>query len=163
MPELMIAVVDETGLDGQDISKYLEGQIALERFEHAGTCPLFMIFHWHLNSTGADHSVSIMDNYFRMRDFSVKNLNRKNRGVDKILILIPPDLASARGWLVEEFIEAVVENNVEGHPTYIIYKTLMHSIKCLLSDAVEATSPDQRVIFKNLASPSRNRRFIPEP
>ncbi|UUJ39578.1 hypothetical protein L1A22_23150 [Pseudomonas extremaustralis] len=104
-----------------------------------------------------------MDNYFRMRDFSVKNLNRKNRGVDKILILIPPDLASARGWLVEEFIEAVVENNVEGHPTYIIYKTIMHSIKCLLSDAVEATSPDQRVIFKNLASPSRNRRFIPEP
>ncbi|EGH26298.1 hypothetical protein PSYMO_34619 [Pseudomonas amygdali pv. mori str. 301020] len=29
MPELMIAVVDESGLEGQDISKYLDGQIAL--------------------------------------------------------------------------------------------------------------------------------------
>lgn len=91
MPELMIAVADESGLEGQDISKYLDGQIALDRFEHTGTHPLFMIFHWHLSSTGVNHSVSIIDSYFRMRDFSAKNLNRKNLGIEKISILLPPD------------------------------------------------------------------------
>lgn len=159
----MIAVVDESGLEGQDISKYLDGQIVLDRFEHAGTHPLFMIFHWHLSSTGADHSVSIMDNYFRMRDFSAKNLNRNNLGIEKISILLPPNAASGRGWIVEEFVEAVIEKKIEGRPTHIIYKTLMHSYKYLLSDVVEATPPDQRVIFKNLPSPSQNSCCIPEP
>ena len=163
MPELKIALVDESGLDGQNISKYLDGQIALDRFEHAGTHPLFMIFHWHLNSTGADHSVSFMDNYFRMRDFSAKNLDRKNLGIEKISILLPPDVASGRGWIVEEFVEAVIQKKIEGRPTHIIYKTLTHSYKYLLADAVEASCPDQRVIFKNLASPSRNSRCTPEP
>lgn len=159
----MIAVVDESGLEGQDISKYLDGQIALDRFEHTGTHPLFMIFHWHLNSTGVNHSVSIVDSYFRMRDFSAKNLNRKNLGIEKISILLPPDVASGRGWILDEFVEAVIEKKIEGRPTYIIYKTLMHSYRYLLSDAVEATAPDQRVILKNLSSPSRNSSFIPTP
>lgn len=163
MPELMIAVVDESGLEGQDISKYLDGQIALDRFEHTGTHPLFMIFHWHLNSTGVNHSVSIVDSYFRMRDFSAKNLNRKNLGIEKISILLPPDVASGRGWILDEFVEAVIEKKIEGRPTYITYKTLMHSYRYLLSDTVEATPPDQRVILKNLASPSRNSSFIPTP
>jgi hypothetical protein len=160
LPELMIAVVDESGLEGQDISKYLDGQIALERFEHTGTHPLFMIFHWHLNSTGANHSVSIMDNYFRMRDFSAKNLNRKNLGIEKVSILIPPDIASGRGWIVEDFVEAVIEKKIEGRPTYIIYKTLLHSYRYLLSDVVEVKSPDQRVILKNGAYSYRNSRCI---
>ncbi|WP_282374877.1 hypothetical protein [Pseudomonas sp. PS01302] len=163
MPELMIAVVDESGLEGQDISKYMDGQIALDRFEHAGTHPLFMIFHWHLNSMGVNHSISIMDSYFRMRDFSAKNLNRKNLGIEKISIVLPPDVASGRGWILEEFVEAVIEKKIEGHPTHIIYKTIMQSYRYLLSDAVEATPPDQRVILKNVASPSRNNSSIPTP
>lgn len=163
MPELKIAVVDESGLEGQDISKYLDGRIALDRFEHTGTHPLFMIFHWHLNSTGVNHSISMMDSYFRMRDFSARNLNRKNIGIEKISILLPPDVASGRGWTLEEFVEAVIESKIEGRPTYIIYKTIMHSCRYLLSDAVEATPPDQRVILKNLASPCRNSSSIPTP
>ncbi|OUM71865.1 hypothetical protein AUC60_21305 [Pseudomonas caspiana] len=158
----MIAVVDESGLEGQDISKYLHGQIALDRFEHAGTHPLFMIFHWHLSSTGADHSVSIMDNYFRMRDFLAKNLNHKNRGIEKMSIVLPPDLASGRGWIVEEFVEAFIEKKIKGRPTHIIYKTLLHSYKYLLSDAVDAPPPDQRVILKNISS-FPNNRYIPKP
>jgi len=156
LPELMIAVVDESGLEGQDISKYLDGQIALDRFEHTGTHPLFMIFHWHLSTTGINHSVSIMDSYFRMRDFSTKKLNRKNLGIEKISILLPPDIASGRGWVLDEFIEAVIEKKIEGAPTYIIYKTLMHSYRCLLSDAIQAPAPDQIVILKNIASSSQH-------
>ncbi len=159
----MIAVVDESGLEGQDISKYLNGRIALDRFEHTGAHPLFMIFHWHLNSSGANHSVSIMDNYFRMRDFSEKKLNCQNTGIDKISILLPPDVESGRGWIVEEFVEAVLEKKIKDRPTYIIYKTLTHSYRYLLSDCVEVTSPDQRVILKILPSPSQKSRCIPKP
>lgn len=133
----MIAIVDESGLEGQDISKYLDGQIALDRFEHTSTPPRLMIFHWHLNSTGVNHSVSIMENYFRVRDFSTKNLNRKNLEIEKISILLPPDIASGRGWIVEEFVEAVIEKKIEGRPAYIIYKALLHSYRYLPSNAVE--------------------------
>lgn len=59
---------------------------------------------------GINHSVSIMDSYFRMRDFSAKNLNRKNLEIEKISILLPPEVASGRGWILDEFVEAVIEN-----------------------------------------------------
>ncbi|MFI3046477.1 hypothetical protein [Pseudomonas coronafaciens] len=162
MPELMITVVDESGLDGQDISKYLDGQIVLERFEHVGAHPLFMVFHWYRKSGCINHSVSIIDNYFRMRDFSSKNSDRKNLGVEKISILLPPDASSDRGWIFEDLVEVVIEEKVEGRPTYIIYKTLRQSYKYLLSDAVETTPPDQRVILKNIASPSERSLRTPE-
>jgi hypothetical protein len=104
-----------------------------------------------------------MDNYFRMRDFSAKNLNHKNLGIEKISILLPPDVASGRGWIVEEFVEAFIDEKIEGRPTYITYKTLLHSYRYLLSDAIEAKSPDQRVILKNISSPSQNSRCIQKP
>lgn len=42
---------------------------------------------------------------------------------------------------------------IESRPTYIIYKTLMHSYRHLLSDAVESTTPVQIVILKILLLP----------
>lgn len=162
MPELIIAVVDESGLEGQDISKYLDGQIALDRFEHTGTHPLFLIFHWSRNSKGTDHNVSIMDSYLRVRDFSARNSGHKNLGIERISILLPPDVASGRGWIIEDFVEADIEKKIEGRPTYIIYKTLRHSYRYLLSDAVEALSADQRVIFRSSTLPSLKSPRIPQ-
>lgn len=153
MGKLMIAVVDESGLDGPDILKELEGSIGFDRFEHEGTRPLFLIFHWRRDSSGTTHAVSIVDNLQKVRKLSDRRALNENSGIEKISVLLPPAIESERNWMIEDFKQAGIEDDTEGQLSYLPHLTTYRQGTHLRVAPTDSGHPEWRVILKNTSAP----------
>lgn len=149
----MIAVVDESGLDGPDVLKELKGSIGFDSFEHEGTRPLFLIFHWRRDSSGTTHAVSIVDNLQTVREFSYRRTLYENSGIEKISVLLPPAVESERDWMIEDFKQAAIESDTEGQLSYLPHATTHWQGKHLRVDPTEPGYPEWRVILINTSAP----------
>ncbi|WP_122665907.1 hypothetical protein [Pseudomonas viridiflava] len=150
MGELMILVADECGEDSPSDLRDLEGRIALDRFEHEGDRPLFLIFHWCKESNSKRHSMSMVDSFLKVEDFLARRYKHETfkYEVEKILIILPPGPSTGRGWVVKRLIKATIKNT-KNEPPQVIYQTPRKDYQYLLESPESKGKTEWNVLLKN--------------
>jgi hypothetical protein len=73
-----------------------------------------------------------------------------NMGVNRVLIMLPPNAHTAGQWIVEDFEHAEVTKEVEDQAPTVIYTTVNYQYRYLMNDFKQKSLPDWRIILKNL-------------
>lgn len=148
---LKVAVIAEDGLDGPEDVRTLEGHIALDMFVHQGQSPLFLIFHWQRNSSGADvHSVSMVDNLPKAKELIGYFRQLEDMGVNRVLIMLPPNSHTSDQWVVEDFEHATIDNTAVNQAPTVVYKTTRAHYSYSMGDFDWKPKPDWRIILRNM-------------
>ncbi|MDU8361083.1 hypothetical protein [Pseudomonas syringae group sp. J309-1] len=150
MGELMILVADEFGEDSPSDLRELEGRIALDRFEHSGAHPIFLIFHWCKESNGKRHSVSIVDHFLKVEEFLCQRYRHAavQYEVEKIMIILPPGPETGRDWVMKRLIQATVKNT-KNEPSQVVYQTPRKDYQYLLENLEGGEQAEWHVLLRN--------------
>ena len=123
MSELCLQLMDEDGEDLPDLLGSIQMPVTLDRFDHDGPNPIFIVCHWYLVDGVRRYLISVMDKAPAVKAFVATRLHNVAVGIDRVLLLAPPAEQTKFEWYADEFMDMAVRPELEGCDSTICIKT----------------------------------------
>lgn len=135
MSALHLELVDEDGDGLPDLLGCAPFPVTLERFDHYGSMPLFVICHWQRVSSEKVYQTTIIDKAPAAKAFIATRMSNVDCGIDRVLLIAPPTAMTDYQWLIDDYVDSIIFPAPMTEPPFVSYRTTNALIEYPLKDA----------------------------